>query len=218
MNRTLHTNDVLARVKREVQTINHDGTLAPGREDRAVLRSLDAGQRHHATVLHNLLFGCALVFLIQWLFLGDLGSAVVVAITIPFALFFSIIMLVMTGESANLLSLGAVDFGMIVDSAVIVVENVFRNFQKPLAERQALVERATGARESARRGRMDQSFASDLHQRPTGRSRGAVLDPDHRRSLHSAVHDAGRRGPDLRPHGAHLRLRARRRPDLPPSR
>ncbi|MFX8797527.1 efflux RND transporter permease subunit, partial [Acinetobacter baumannii] len=52
-------------------------------------------------------------------------------VNIPFALFFSIILLVMTGESANLLSLGAVDFGIIVDSAVILVENIYRNFQQP---------------------------------------------------------------------------------------
>jgi len=68
--------------------------------------------------------------LIQWIFLGDLRSAIIVSANIPFALFFSIIMLVLAGESANLLSLGAVDFGIIVDSAVILVENIFRNLQK----------------------------------------------------------------------------------------
>ena len=82
-----------------------------------------------STVLHNLIFGCLLVFLIQWIFLGDLRSAIIVGVNIPFALFFSIIMLVLRGEDANLLSVGAVDFGIIVDSAVILVENIFRNFQ-----------------------------------------------------------------------------------------
>ncbi len=93
------------------------------------------------TVLHNLIFGCLLVFLIQWIFLGDLRSAIIVGINIPFALFFAIILLVVQGESANLLSVGAVDFGIIVDSAVILVENIFRNFQRTEEERQGLLAR-----------------------------------------------------------------------------
>jgi cobalt-zinc-cadmium resistance protein CzcA len=85
------------------------------------------------TVLHNLIFGCVLVFLIQWIFLGNLRSAITVGVNIPLALFFAIILLVITGQSANLLSVGAVDLGIIVDSVVIVVESVFRNFQKGIS-------------------------------------------------------------------------------------
>jgi cobalt-zinc-cadmium resistance protein CzcA len=81
------------------------------------------------------------VFLIQWVFLGDLRSAIIVGVNIPFALFFAIMLLVIHGESANLLSVGAVDFGIIVDSAVILVENIFRNFQRPVEERQLLLRR-----------------------------------------------------------------------------
>ena len=140
MNRTMQTNDVVARVKAEVEKINHDGSLPPGVKivpfyDRTSLVNVTTH-----TVLHNLIFGCLLVFFIQWVFLGDLRSALIVGINIPFALFFSIILLVMTGESANLLSLGAVDFGIIVDSAVMLVENVFHNFQKNKADRSALLE------------------------------------------------------------------------------
>lgn len=139
MNRTLHTSDVIGRVKDAVEKINSDGSLPAGVKlapyyDRAVL----VGVTTH-TVLHNLIFGCLLVFFIQWLFLGDLRSAVIVSVNIPFALFFSIMMLVLTGESANLLSLGAVDFGIIVDAAVILVENVFRNFQRPVPIRAAML-------------------------------------------------------------------------------
>ena len=135
MNRTLHTKDVIGRVKTAVDKLNTDGSLPADVKlvpyyDRAVL----VGVTTH-TVLHNLVFGCLLVFVIQWLFLGDLRSAVIVSVNIPFALFFSIMILVLTNESANLLSLGAVDFGIIVDSAVILVENIFRNFQRPSAER-----------------------------------------------------------------------------------
>ena len=139
MNRTLQTNEVVARVKAEFEKINHDGSLPPGVQLKPYYdRSTLVGVTTH-TVLHNLIFGCALVFLIQWIFLGDLRSAVIVSANIPVALFFSIMILVALGDSANLLSVGAVDFGIIVDSAVIVVENIFRNFQKNKAERQELI-------------------------------------------------------------------------------
>jgi cobalt-zinc-cadmium resistance protein CzcA len=140
MNRTQQTNEVVARLKEEIERINADGTLPPGVRIAPIYdRSTLVGVTTH-TVLHNLIFGCLLVFLIQWIFLGDLRSALIVSANIPFALFFSIILLVMTGESANLLSLGAVDFGIIVDSAVILVENVFHNFQKTRAERAELLD------------------------------------------------------------------------------
>ncbi len=139
MNRTLHTNDVAPRIKAEIDKINVDGTLPPGVKlvpfyDRTILVSVTT-----RTVLHNLIFGCILVFLIQWIFLGNLRSAIIVGVNIPFALFFSIIILVMRGEDANLLSVGAVDFGIIVDSAVILVENIFRNFQGSPQDRQRVV-------------------------------------------------------------------------------
>jgi cobalt-zinc-cadmium resistance protein CzcA len=140
MGRTYHTNDVVPRISRMVTEMNQDGTLPAGVKvvpyyDRTSL----VGVTTH-TVLENLIFGCLLVFIIQWVFLGDLRSAVIVGINIPFALFFAIILLVLQGEDANLLSVGAVDFGIIVDSAVIVVENIFRNFQSRPLERRELLE------------------------------------------------------------------------------
>jgi len=140
MGRTQHTNDVLPLIQAEVEKINSDGTLPPGVKvvpfyDRRALVSVTTH-----TVLHNLVFGCLLVFFIQWLFLGDLRSAIIVSANIPFALFFAIILLVIRGEDANLLSLGAVDFGIIVDSAVILVENIFRNLQAKRSERRSLLD------------------------------------------------------------------------------
>lgn len=140
MNRTLQTNEVVERVKAEVEKINAGGILPPGIKmvpfyDRSTLVNVTTH-----TVLHNLLFGCLLVFFIQWIFLGDLRSAIIVSANIPIALFFSIIILVMLGDSANLLSVGAVDFGIIVDSAVILVENIFRNFQKAQHEQEDLLD------------------------------------------------------------------------------
>ena len=170
--------------------MNHDGSLPPGVKvvpfyDRG---SLIAVTTH--TVLHNLIFGCLLVFLIQWIFLGDLRSAIIVGLNIPFALLFAIILLVMRGESANLLSLGAVDFGIIVDSAVILVENIFRNFQRvagrkagpaPTSGRRLLGNGPDAGCRPRRAGpRMDGPFAADSDQRDAGGQGGAFLGADHR--------------------------------------
>ena len=144
--RTEKTADMIPKVKAAIDGLNHDGSLPPGVRvvpyyDRSSLIALTTH-----TVLHNLVFGCLLVFLIQWIFLGNLRSAIIVGLNIPFALFFATILLVILGESANLLSVGAVDFGIIVDSAVILVENVFRNFQRNPQEKQGLLQRlAQGA-------------------------------------------------------------------------
>ena len=144
MRRTEKTADMIPKVEAEIEKLNHDGSLPPGVKvvpfyDRSSLVALTTH-----TVLHNLIFGCLLVFLIQWVFLGNLRSAVIVGLNIPFALFFATILLVILGESANLLSVGAVDFGIIVDSAVILVENIFRNFQRDPAESQSLLQRLAG--------------------------------------------------------------------------
>ncbi|HXB59200.1 MAG TPA: CusA/CzcA family heavy metal efflux RND transporter [Candidatus Acidoferrales bacterium] len=141
MSRTEKTADMIPKIKEEVDKMNHDGSLPPGVKvvsfyDRSKLIELTTH-----TVLHNLLFGCILIFLVQWIFLGNLRSAIIVGLNIPFALFFAVIIIVMRGESANLLSVGAVDLGIIVDSAVILVENIFRNFQMPVQERKSLLQR-----------------------------------------------------------------------------
>jgi heavy metal efflux system protein len=145
MGRTFHTNDVIPRVKAEIEKLNTDGELPPGVKlvpyyDRSTL----VGVTTH-TVLHNLVFGCALVFLIQWVFLGNLRSAIIVGVNIPFALFFAVIIMVLLGQDANLLSVGAVDFGIIVDSAVILIENIFRNYQSP-SDRQHLLQQLAEGR------------------------------------------------------------------------
>ena len=146
MGRTFHTNDVVPRIKAEIEKMNADGSLPPGVKlvpyyDRTSLVSVTT-----QTVLHNLIFGCALVFLIQWLFLGELRSAIIVGANIPFALFFAVIIMVLTGQDANLLSVGAVDFGIIVDSAVILVENIFRNFQLSPVDREGLLQQLAAGR------------------------------------------------------------------------
>ncbi len=79
------------------------------------------------TVLHNLTEGIILVVIILFLFLGNVRGAVIVALTIPFSLLFAATCLRLKGIPANLLSLGALDFGMVVDGAVVMVENIIRH-------------------------------------------------------------------------------------------
>ena len=86
-------------------------------------------------VLHNLVEGMILVIIVLFVFLGDILSAGIVAIMIPLALLFSVTVLYVQGKSANLLSIGAVDFGIIVDSSVIIVENIYRHITAHDADR-----------------------------------------------------------------------------------
>jgi cobalt-zinc-cadmium resistance protein CzcA len=79
------------------------------------------------TVFENLSLGMLLVFLVLMFFLGNLRTAVIAAINIPLAMFGAFILLFLTGTPANLLSLGAVDFGIIIDSTIIVIENIYRH-------------------------------------------------------------------------------------------
>ncbi len=79
------------------------------------------------TVLHNLTEGIILVVLILFLFLGNVRAALIVAVTIPFSLLFASICLSLRHIPANLLSLGALDFGMVVDGAVVMIENIVRH-------------------------------------------------------------------------------------------
>lgn len=130
MRRGVQSAAVIERVKAEVEQINHSNILPPGVRieriyDRSELISVTT-----QTVMFNVLFGIVLVFFIQWLFLGDLRSAIIVSSAIPFAFCFAIGIMVLRGESANLLSIGALDFGLIIDATVIMVENIFRYLSK----------------------------------------------------------------------------------------
>jgi cobalt-zinc-cadmium resistance protein CzcA len=92
------------------------------------------------TVLHNLAEGIVLVAIVLFLFLGNVRGAIIVALTIPFSLLFAAICLNLRQIPANLLSLGALDFGMVVDGAVVMVENIVRHLgrrdaTKPVLER-----------------------------------------------------------------------------------
>jgi len=123
----------IKRVEREVERINHANILPPGVRIERIYDRKDLIDITTKTVLHNMAFGIALIFLLQWMFLGNLRSALIVAATIPFALFFAVGILVLRGESANLLSVGAIDFGLIVDATVIMVESIYRRLGQATA-------------------------------------------------------------------------------------
>jgi cobalt-zinc-cadmium resistance protein CzcA len=120
------TMEVVTRVREAIKRLNTDGSLPRGVTVEPFYDRGDLVAVTVRTVLHNMLFGIALIFLIQWVFLGDLRCALIVSATIPVALFLAVIFTVLRGESANLLSVGAIDLGIIVDATVIMLENIYR--------------------------------------------------------------------------------------------
>ncbi|WP_137861689.1 MULTISPECIES: CusA/CzcA family heavy metal efflux RND transporter [unclassified Sphingomonas] len=140
MYRGAQSSPTITAVENAIQDINSSGILPPGVKleriyDRSGLIALTT-----RTVIHNMIEGILLIFFLQWLFLGNLRSALIVAATIPFALCFAVLILTLQGESANLLSVGALDFGLIVDATVIMVENIYRH----LVARSHAVEHGAG--------------------------------------------------------------------------
>jgi cobalt-zinc-cadmium resistance protein CzcA len=125
-----NSDETLDLIHKKVDELN-DRILPPGVKivpflDRSVLVHLTTH-----TVLHNLTEGIILVALILFMFLGNARGALIVALTIPFSLLFAAICLNLNHIPANLLSLGALDFGMVVEGAVVMVENIIRYLGRP---------------------------------------------------------------------------------------
>src|ERR1700742_4412626 len=133
MRRGEQSSPTILRVEQLVASINNSSILPPGVRIERIYDRKDLIDITTHTVLHNMVVGILLIVLLQWIFLGDLRSALIVGATIPFALFFAVIILVLRGESANLLSVGAIDFGLIVDAPVIMVEPIFRRLTQTTA-------------------------------------------------------------------------------------
>jgi heavy metal efflux system protein len=113
----------------KVEELN-DRILPPGVKIVPFIDRSDLVHFTTHTVLHNLTEGMILVVIILFLFLGNVRGAIIVALTIPFSLLFAATCLRLEGIPANLLSLGALDFGMVVDGAVVMVENIVRHLNK----------------------------------------------------------------------------------------
>ena len=123
-----------------VQRLN-DHILPPGVKIVPYLDRNDLVHYTTHTVMHNLAEGMFLVVIILSIFLGNVRGAIIVSLTIPFALLFASICLDLRHISANLLSLGALDFGMVVDGAVVMVENIVRHLNRPEEAPRTIVDR-----------------------------------------------------------------------------
>jgi cobalt-zinc-cadmium resistance protein CzcA len=120
----------LEGLHKKVKELN-DHILPPGVKIVPFIDRSDLLHFTTHTVLHNLTEGIVLVVIMLFLFLGNARGAIIVALTIPFSLLFAATCLKLKGIPANLLSLGALDFGMVVDGAVVMVENIIRHLGHP---------------------------------------------------------------------------------------
>ena len=124
-----NADEALAGINAKVKELN-DHILPPGVKVIPFIDRSDLLRFTTHTVLHNLTVGIILVVIILFLFLGNVRGAIIVALTIPFSLLFAATCLDLKGIPANLLSLGALDFGMVVDGAVVMVENIVRHLSR----------------------------------------------------------------------------------------
>ena len=129
-----NADEVLASLHAKVKEMN-DRILPKGVKIVPFIDRSDLTHLTTHTVLHNLTHGIILVVIILFLFLGNVRGALIVALTIPFSLLFAATCLKLKGIPANLLSLGALDFGMVVDGAVVMVENIVRHLSHSNAGR-----------------------------------------------------------------------------------
>jgi cobalt-zinc-cadmium resistance protein CzcA len=130
MRKGANADTTLDAIHDKVKELN-EHVLPPGVKVVPMLDRSDLVHLTTHTVLHNLTEGIGLVALILLLFLGNLRGALIVTLTIPFSLLFAAACLQLKGIPANLLSLGALDFGMVVEGAVVMVENIVRHMSHP---------------------------------------------------------------------------------------
>ncbi len=128
---------VLKNVKEAIKELN-EGILPKGVNMDVFYDRTTLVQETLSTVLHNTLFGILLVVFVLFVFLGSPRIAFIVALTIPGSLLFALVLMKFTGVSISLLSIGAIDFGIIVDGAIIVSENILRHLaHKSVEEKRA---------------------------------------------------------------------------------
>jgi heavy metal efflux system protein len=130
LRKSANADDALAGIHAKVKELN-DRILPPGVKVVPFIDRSDLVHFTTHTVLHNLTEGIILVVIVLFLFVGNVRAAIIVALTIPFALLFAATCLNLKGIPANLLSLGALDFGMVVDGAVVMIENIVRHMTHP---------------------------------------------------------------------------------------
>lgn len=139
-----NADDTLAALHEKVKELN-EHILPPGVKIVPFLDRSDLVHLTTHTVLHNLTEGVLLVSVILFFFLGNFRGAMIVALTIPFSLLFASICLDLNKIPANLLSLGALDFGMVVDGTVVIIENIVRHFSLAASAQKTPLERIRDA-------------------------------------------------------------------------
>src|ERR1700720_1406022 len=145
-----NADEALVGIHAKVAELN-DRILPPGVKVVPFIDRSDLVHLTTRTVLHNLTEGIILVVVILFLFLGNVRGAIIVALTIPFSLLFASTCLSLKGIPANLLSLGALDFGMVVDGAVVMVENIVRHIDHRGATHKTPIERIRDAAHEVQR-------------------------------------------------------------------
>jgi heavy metal efflux system protein len=120
----------LAGVKKKVHDLNTGNLLPPGMQIATIYDRTRLIDTTTTTVRHIIIFGLILVTLVLLSMLGDLRITAIAAITIPFAVLFAFAMMVLTDHSANLISIGAIDFGILVDASIVVLESVHRKISR----------------------------------------------------------------------------------------
>jgi len=139
-----NADETLAALHEKVKELN-EHILPPGVKIVPFLDRSDLVHLTTHTVLHNLTEGVLLVSIILFFFLGNFRGAMIVALTIPFSLLFASICLDLNKIPANLLSLGALDFGMVVDGTVVIIENIVRHFSLAASAQKSPLERIRDA-------------------------------------------------------------------------
>jgi cobalt-zinc-cadmium resistance protein CzcA len=145
-----NADEALRGIHEKVKELN-DHILPPGVKVVPFIDRSDLVHYTTGTVLHNLTEGILLVVLVLFLFLGNVRGAFIVALTVPFALLFAATCLKLKGIPANLLSLGALDFGMVVDGAVVMVENIVRHLSHQDTSYKTTLERIRNAAHEVQR-------------------------------------------------------------------
>jgi heavy metal efflux system protein len=120
----------LEGLKKKIHDLNRGGLLPPGMHISTIYDRTNLINTTTRTVRHVVFSGLFLVTLVLISMLGDLRISFIAAITIPFAVLFAFSMMVLTGQSANLISIGAIDFGILVDASIVVLESIYRKLSR----------------------------------------------------------------------------------------
>jgi heavy metal efflux system protein len=124
----------LEGLKKKIHDLNHGGLLPPGMHISTVYDRTNLINTTTRTVRHVVFTGLFLVTLVLIVMLGDLRISFIAAVTIPFAVLFAFSLMVLTDQSANLISIGAIDFGILVDASIVVLESIYRKLSRRAPE------------------------------------------------------------------------------------